>query len=541
MTLTVGSVCSGIGAPECAWTDLGWHFLWQAEVDAAASRVLTAHYGPVPNLGDMTTLPGRVRSGEVEAPDVLVGGTPCQSFSVAGLRGGMTDSRGNLALAFVDLANAIDSIRRAAGRPPCWILWENVPGVFSDAGNAFGCILGGLVGHSRAVPAGQDGGWDGAGVVDGPDRCAAWRVLDAQHFGVAQRRRRVFVLALGGAGRWACADALQPLIEGVHWHPAPSRKAGQNAAHSLTAGAGAGGGAGRYDPSSEDLIPVSDTLRSHPWPGSNSVGTIVPVLAFDGQNCLPCPDVAATLDSGSAHGNRGMHVATLRGISDYGDGLPSLRAKGGDAAGGSEALITAPVSVALRGRDGGGAIKVGDEKAFTLRASTGGGDKPHVLAFDTTQITSVTNRSNPQPGDPCHTLPAAGHAPAVAFTDERVTGTIDAAAGRSRGAGTNPGMLAIAFNSREDTCVTKDVTGTLAASSPQAQSVLEGYAVRRLMPQECEILQGFPPGYTAVNRQADGPRYKQIGNSMAVPVLRYIGERIAALQALRHNSLGAWR
>ena len=240
--MSVGSVCSGIGAPECAWTSLGFRFAWQAEIEAFPAAVLADRFPGVPNLGDMTTIAARVLAGEVEAPDVLVGGTPCQSFSLAGLRQGMDDARGNLSLEFVRLADAIDSVRRDAGQPPAFILWENVPGIFSDKGNAFGAFLGGLCGCESAIPRPPGRGWPDAGVVAGPGRSAAWRVLDAQHFGLAQRRRRVFVLARGGAGDWAAADALLPVTEGLRWHPAPRREAGEGAAGDAAACATGGGG-----------------------------------------------------------------------------------------------------------------------------------------------------------------------------------------------------------------------------------------------------------------------------------------------------------
>ena len=120
-----------------------------------------------------------------ERLDLLVGGTPCQAFSVAGLRDGLNDERGNLSLVFCELANHFN---------PDWIVWENVPGVLSDKTNAFGCLLAGLAGEVEALePPG--GRWKNAGYVSGPKRSIAWRVLDAQYFGVAQRRRRVFVVA----------------------------------------------------------------------------------------------------------------------------------------------------------------------------------------------------------------------------------------------------------------------------------------------------------------------------------------------------------
>ena len=210
----------------------GWQAGWVSEIEAFPSSVIAARWPGVENLGDMTALPERILAREVEAPDILVGGTPCQAFSVAGLRGSLSDARGNLTLTFVRIANAIDAVRRADGREPAWIVWENVPGVLSVNDNAFGAFLGGLVGGNAALQPPRGRGWTDAGVVSGPERCAAWRVLDAQHFGLAQRRRRVFVLARGGSGSRAAADALLPIIESLRWHPAPSRAPGQRPASS---------------------------------------------------------------------------------------------------------------------------------------------------------------------------------------------------------------------------------------------------------------------------------------------------------------------
>ena len=231
------SVCSGIEAATVAFAPLGWTPLAMSEIDPFPRAVLQHHYPDVPLYGDFTEL--RHQPWIVDA-DVLVGGTPCQSFSVAGLRGSLSDARGNLALEFIRLANAIDDLRRAAGRPPAFILWENVPGVLSTADNAFGSFLGGMVGSDAAIV--PESRWADAGVVAGPERVAAWRCLDAQHFGLAQRRKRVFVLALGGPRGWACADALLPIIASLSGHPAPRREPGQVAAPSLTVGSGGSSG-----------------------------------------------------------------------------------------------------------------------------------------------------------------------------------------------------------------------------------------------------------------------------------------------------------
>lgn len=142
-----GSVCSGIEAATVAWSSLGWEPAWFSEIEPFPSALLDHHYPETPNLGDMTTLTDRILSGEVEAPDVFCGGTPCQAFSVAGKRQSLDDDRGNLSLNFCEIANAIDFIHSRDGKQPTIIFWENVPGVLNTKDNAFGCFLGALAGE----------------------------------------------------------------------------------------------------------------------------------------------------------------------------------------------------------------------------------------------------------------------------------------------------------------------------------------------------------------------------------------------------------
>lgn len=189
-----GSVCSGIEAASAAWAPLGWKAAWFSEIEPFPCEVLKHHFPGVTNMGDMTLLPERIASGEVEPPDMLCGGTPCQAFSYAGKRLSLDDYRGNLTLTFCEIADSIDHVRTICGDEPCIIFWENVPGVLSTKDNAFGCFLGQLVGADAPLSSGAKR-WPSAGVVAGPKRKAAWRVLDAQYFGVPQRRRRVFVVA----------------------------------------------------------------------------------------------------------------------------------------------------------------------------------------------------------------------------------------------------------------------------------------------------------------------------------------------------------
>ena len=228
---TFGSVCSGIEAASVAWHPLGWKAAWLAEIEKFPSAILAHHYPDVPNLGDMSALAQRIVSGEIPAPDVLCGGTPCQAFSVAGLRRSLDDARGNLSLTFCEIADAIDTARNVRGEPAAVIFWENVPGVLSTKDNAFGCFLAGLAGEDLPLqPAG--GRWSNAGVVYGPSRTVAWRILDAQYFGLAQRRRRVFVVASARAD----FDPVAVLFEfdGVRRDTAPSRAAGQSIAPAVS-------------------------------------------------------------------------------------------------------------------------------------------------------------------------------------------------------------------------------------------------------------------------------------------------------------------
>jgi DNA (cytosine-5)-methyltransferase 1 len=260
------SVCSGIEAASVAWEPLGWKASGFAEIEPFPCAVLAHHYPDVPNHGDMMLLPSKIRAGEVEAPDLLCGGTPCQAFSVAGLRQSLDDARGNLTLTFCEIADAIDSKREQ----PCIVFWENVPGVLNTKDNAFGCFLGALAGEDDALIA-PGGRWANAGFVDGPQRAVAWRVLDAQYFGVAQRRRRVFVVASARADFDPAAVLFE--FEGLRRDTAPSREAGQAVAGIFTARVNSGGWGSDVDlAASEYMQPyqVANCLTQRMHKGVNS-------------------------------------------------------------------------------------------------------------------------------------------------------------------------------------------------------------------------------------------------------------------------------
>ena len=214
--MTYATLCSGIGAPECA---IGHPPVFVSEIEPFPCAVLAHHYQAVPNYGDMT----KWRDWPHHDLDLLIAGTPCQAFSVAGLRQGTNDARGNLTLEFVRI---VDAFR------PRFVLWENVPGVLSDRTNAFGHLLAGLAGADDALVC-ESGRWPNAGFVSGPKRQVAYRILDAQYFGVPQRRRRVWLCAGDlerGAGDWACAAALFPEPESVRRDPAACCEAREEAA-----------------------------------------------------------------------------------------------------------------------------------------------------------------------------------------------------------------------------------------------------------------------------------------------------------------------
>ncbi|MBF0326899.1 MAG: DNA cytosine methyltransferase [Alphaproteobacteria bacterium] len=550
--LVYGSVCSGIEAATVAWEPLGWRPAFFAEIEPFPSAVLAHRYPAIPNLGDMTAIDGAAWRGKI---NVLVGGTPCQAFSVAGLRKSLDDARGNLALKFVELADAID---------PAWVIWENVPGVLSTRDNAFGCLLGGLAGEDGpVVPPG--GKWSDAGVVVGPTRTVAWRVLDAQYFGLAQRRRRVFVVA--GAGDRA--DPVQILLErqGVRRDHPPRREAEQGVAPTLDARAGRSG---------ETSFATSGGLIAEAFGGNNTSGPIDVATALNA-----CASASGRMDFESE-----TFVATTLRARDLSRGVDSdctdtliahtLRAKSNLA---HRPDIDTLVTHSLRG-----------EGFDASEDGTGRGTPLVPVAIPIQEVGARTGTSTTDPragigvgsdGDPMFTL-QAGKQHAVAFNlrgrDGGAQAEIDAdnlASLRAASGGSSRSYVAFAQNQRDEvrpltiagalaaepgtkqqTYVAFDckagtgfqsvaadgVTPTLRAMSAQGRdngggqlAVQHDMAVRRLTPRECERLQGFSDDYTQIlwRKKAaedcpDGPRYRALGNSMAVPVMRWIGRRIQA-------------
>ncbi len=495
------TMCSGIEAPSVALEPIGFRARWFAEIEPFPSAVLAHHYPSVPNHGDMTKLIRRILTGAIEAPPLAIAGTPCQAFSVAGWREGLTDPRGALTIKFVETIDAIDLVRTRRREPECIAWWENVPGVLSDKENAFGCFLGALVGESEELqPPG--GKWKDAGCVYGPKRTAAWRVLDAQYFGLAQRRRRVFVIASARAGFDPCEVLFER--EGLRRDSPPSRGQGKEATCSTAGRPGSFGPDSRW---AEDWgstakafgggkncnpTDVSTAITAHPG-GRYDLDAETFVVA-------DIPTVAATLTAqygksgGIPAGNDCVPVNLIAG---------TLQANGKAAGSATQQDAEAGLLVVHGTQD----PDVVQDCAHTLGRNHG----QENAVFDPNQITSSTNRSQPTPGL-CHTLPASSHPP-------------------------------IAFSCKDYGADAGDVSPTLRAmghgeshaNAGGQVAVQNATGVRRLTPRECERLQGFPDDYTLIpwrGKPAEecpyGPRYKAIGNSKAVPVVRWIGRRLKA-------------
>lgn len=398
------SVCSGIEAASVAWSPLGWKAVGFSEIEPFPCAVLAQHYPNVPNFGDMTKF--------MEWPDatidVLCGGTPCQSFSVAGLRKGLDDPRGNLMLTFLAIAKRYR---------PRWLVWENVPGVLSsNEGRDFGSFLGGLAECGYGF---------------------AYRVLDAQYFGLAQRRKRVFVV--GYLGDWHRAAAVLFEQHSLSGHPAPRRKERERVAPTVTNGP-----------------PFSRT------------------------------------------GNERVEADAL--VSNIGFEITGAVTSGYGPRMGTDEVCQGSVIPTIAMCLNAGGMKRQDSESETLIPTIGGGFDAQ--AFDW-QSGGDSRGLDPKPTAQLQRCQV-------------------------------PAVLGFAQNQRDEVRF-MDVAGALAAEPGAKQQTYLHHAmqVRRLTPVECERLQGFPDDYTAIpwrkkpaSECPDGPRYKALGNSWAVPVVRWIGERI---------------
>lgn len=434
-----GSVCSGIEAATAAWHGLGYQPIWFAEIEKFPSRVLEHHYPNVPNLGDMTKIAELVRRGDVDAPDVLVGGTPCQAFSVAGLRNSLDDDRGQLTLEFVRLANEIDTARLIRGQQASIIVWENVPGVLNTKDNAFGCFLGALSGEgSELQPSGKK--WTNAGCVYGSQRQIAWRVLDAKYFGFAQRRKRVFVIA---SARAECISEILFERKGLHWDIEKSESKRKS-----TAKAG-GIHTNRTSQTISGKTYTPPILASHgqkKWLGNQE--------AFCGDYYI-------------------KHVIGIGGTT-------------------TNAAISNELYPTLMARhDRGYVIKTyGIQGNIIGRSINAGGNG---IGFKENQ------------------------APTLTMMDRH-------------------GVLYCGTKNDHLRDLSIEIAPTLRTGGKGGGAINQAifhfippnvfYLARYLTEIECERLQGFPDNYTNILKAASTHRYKALGNSMAVPVMEWIGRRI---------------
>ncbi len=423
------SVCSGIEAASVAWNPIGWEAVGFSEIEPFPCGLLKHHYPSVPNFGDMT----KFKEWPDATINVLCGGTPCQSFSVAGLRKGLDDPRGDLMLTFLAIAKRYR---------PSWVVWENVPGVLSsNGGRDFGSFLGGLAECGYGF---------------------AYRVLDAQYFGVAQRRKRVFVV--GYLGDWHRAAAVLFEQHSLQGHPAPSRETRKRIAPTVTNGPPFSR-TGNERVEDQALVwpaDVASTLNAH----FGDKQGLEDQHALGGGRCSSLPEVAMCLNAGGMK-RQDSESETL---------IPTI---GGGFDG--------PVGVTLHGTDGTASVASFTDLSSSLRSRIPSG------------VENSTTTAVMQP---------------VAFRE-----TAD--------------CLTSAYGTKWNGNASAD-NGSLFAAQPEATAM----QVRRLTPEECEALQGFPRSYTQIpwrkkpaSECPDGPRYKALGNSWAVPVARWIGERINKVEA----------
>jgi len=509
------------------------------------------------------------------AIDVLVGGTPCQSYSVAGLRAGLDDPRGNLMLTYVAIA------RRYR---PKFCVWENGPGVLSsNEGRDFGSLLGLLTGqHIEAPP----GGWKNSGVVPGHKSAygVAWRVLDAQYAGVPQRRRRVFVV--GYLGDWRRAAGVLFEQHSMSGDSPPSRKTGKG----FTRGIEFGPSGGKFT----DVNPTLD-CRAKDGPIRNQLaGAVITTVGamsaaggtskkhghgwgqqdWESGYCIPVPFSIMPMNSGKDYKARQTDVA-----QPIMAGGPTGGNQGGD-------YVVCPVHTTGDGfwQEGFGTLRAREQDSHenlvvSIQDGRGMDKKQNGKGWDDSGVAYTLDQTGAQAvaiplqevgkrtgvstddvragigigadGDPMYTLQAgAQHGGAVAFAENsrheiRLEGGDGSRCGSLSTGGGKPGQgVPMVFNmrGREGGAMAEmaEMASIRAASGGSSRSYVAGAAVRRLTPRECERLQGFPDDFTLipiakgrkVKWSANGPRYKALGNSMATPVVRWIGERIDMVASL---------
>ena len=511
-----------------AWEPLGWRAQWFAKIEPFPKAVLKHHYPKIKNLGDMTQLHKRREFNE-RSIDLLVGGTPCQSFSIAGLRKGLADPRGNLALSFLAVADR---------KRPKWVVWENVPGVLSSwtdeatypaaeesrddcrEAERLGRILGPLGAELGAEISTQgfeevDQTSDFDCFLSGLSQLGygiCWRILDAQYFGVPQRRNRVFVI--GYLGDWRRAAAVLLERSCLSGNSPPSREKGAGASRDVARSLKASGG-NKCAEDHETLI--AHTLRGEGFDASeDGTGSGTPIIPIqDGRGGRPN-------QHGVGVGNPGDPVNTL-------DSTGSQAIAFGSKDSGQDA---GPVSPPLRA---GNADKshpnagVPPAVAYNMRGN-GDGNTVSLTGDHASRPTDYT----PMVFEPRHFTRGQGGPPTkgpVGALSSEFYGSSDKA----------PHVYSMMPQNSGKDFKARKVAGQ--SHGNQGGDVIQGgMTVRRLVPTECEGLQGFKRDYTRISWRKkkpedcpDGPRYKALGNSMAVPVMRWIGRRIEMVEKLKNK------
>ena len=620
-----GSVCSGIEAATVAWHPLGWKPQWFSQFDPEhsykhgpdfPSAVLAHHYPNIPNLGDMTKL-HESETFNGRSIELLVGGCPCQSFSVAGLRKGLADPRGNLTL---HLLKILDLKR------PRWLVYENVPGLLSSWSDDEAGQGSGLRWQSNDFDTFTSGLRElGYGV--------AWRVLDAQFFGIPQRRRRVFVI--GHLGDWRPAAAVLFERQSLCGYPPPSRKKREGLTSGPADSLGSRGnrshteldGHGAYVPDPE-VPQVADTLRSgstnkasHGKLNGSDRVTLVP-QAYGGNRTGGPLDVATAVRAkgGSGHGDFESEtfiadvapaLSTKAGANagktmevdgflipertgslsasgkaagsateqDARSGLlipetvHSLRADGFDASedgtGRGTPLVPVQEPIAFSSKDHG--LDAG-ETSPTLRAgghnkSHANGGVPPAVVYDMRgngDGNIVPNLTGDHASRPTDYTPMVFESRVARNGRGGPSDVVSPLKAQSGEDGRGDGAPLIFHENQRAEVTTSETAGSLKIGGGKPgqgyPALMSGMQVRRLTPRECERLQGFPDDYTLIPHgkshskdfeemfnylrrtypkmskaearrlAADGPRYKALGNSMAVPVMSWIGKRIQLVE-----------
>lgn len=461
------SLFSGIEAATVAWESLGWQAVAFSELDKFPSALLAEKYPDIPNLGDVT----KITEDQIKALgpiDLVVFGSPCQNLSVSGNRKGFNGSRSSL---FRDAWRIIQWCKQHNNTR--YALWENVPGAFSsNKGADFSEVVSTMAGlNDIGVP---KNGWGKEGAALGDEGLLEWSILDAQWFGLAQRRKRVF--AIVDFGEWFSRSPILLERESVRGNSPPSRemqeditRASQNAIRTT---------------SGEDVYP---TLLA----SSGAKGFIGNQEAFNGKYYLDHP----LIKQSSAYFNK-------TGFSSFKQANYCSTLTASDTGGSGGLLCFKPGASSRLGGN------VWDELSPTLLAS-GNNDNHPCIAFAQNQRDEVRE------------LDQAGALQANAGMKQQtfVAYSIDAPKSNSmKSANPNSGCREVDF------AKTIDTTTPCPSKNQGNVAVIENMRVRRLTPLECERLMGFPDGYTAM--LSNTQRYKALGNSMAVPVMRWIGERI---------------